>query len=75
MPGGVTLWKLIRVLGGGGGLLETTLAPVLPSEQLDLNLLVASYSRGFFCLPEVVAASHVPGVDGATQPWQEVLPR
>ena len=37
MPGGVTLWKLIRVLGGGE-LLEKTLAPVLPSEQLDFEL-------------------------------------
>ena len=36
MPGGVTLWKLIRVLGGGE-LLEETLAPVLPSEQLDFE--------------------------------------
>ena len=37
LPGGVTLWKLIRVLGGGE-LLEKTLAPVLPSEQLDFEL-------------------------------------
>src|SRR6201997_5683101 len=37
MPGGVTLSKLIRVLGGGE-LLEKTLAPVLPSEQLDFEL-------------------------------------
>ena len=37
MPGGVTFWKLIRVLGGGE-LLEKTLAPVLPSEQLDFEL-------------------------------------
>jgi hypothetical protein len=37
MPGGVTLWKLIRVLGGGE-LLEKALAPVLPSEQLDFEL-------------------------------------
>src|SRR6185437_3279876 len=37
MPGGVTLWKLIRVLGGGE-LLEHALAPVLPSEQLDFEL-------------------------------------
>jgi hypothetical protein len=37
MPGGVTLWKLIRVLGGGE-LLEKTLTPVLPSEQLDFEL-------------------------------------
>jgi hypothetical protein len=37
MPGGVTLWKLIRVLGGGE-LLEKTLASVLPSEQLDFEL-------------------------------------
>jgi hypothetical protein len=48
MPGGVTLWKLIRVLGGGE-LLEKTLAPVLPSEQLDfeftrLPLILAAYS-------------------------------
>ena len=37
MPGGVTLGKLIRVLGGGE-LLEETLAPVLPLEQLDFEL-------------------------------------
>ena len=37
MPGGITLWKLIRVLGGGE-LLEKTLAPVLPSERLDFEL-------------------------------------
>jgi len=37
MPGGVTLWKLIRVLGGGEPL-EKSLAPVLPSEQLDFEL-------------------------------------
>jgi hypothetical protein len=48
MPGGVTLWKLIRVLGGGE-LLEETLAPVLPSEQLDfeftrLPVILAAYS-------------------------------
>jgi len=48
MPGGVTLWKLIRVLGGGE-LLERTLAPVLPSEQLDfeftrLPVILAAYS-------------------------------
>jgi hypothetical protein len=48
MPGGVTLWKLIRVLGGGE-LLENTLAPVLPSEQLDfeftrLPVVLAAYS-------------------------------
>jgi hypothetical protein len=48
MPGGVTLWKLIRVLGGGE-LLEKTLAPVLPSEQLDFELtrlpvVLAAYS-------------------------------
>ena len=48
MPGGVTLWKLIRVLGGGE-LLEKTLAPVLPSEQLDfeftrLPVVLAAYS-------------------------------
>ncbi len=48
MPGGVTLWKLIRVLGGGE-LLEKTLAPVLPSEQLDfeftrLPATLAAYS-------------------------------
>ena len=48
MPGGVTLWKLIRVLGGGQ-LLEKTLAPVLPSEQLDfeftrLPVVLAAYS-------------------------------
>src|ERR1700740_1863208 len=48
MPGGVTLWKLIRVLGGGE-LLEKTLAPVLPSEQLDfeftrLPVILAAYS-------------------------------
>jgi len=48
MPGGVTLWKLIRVLGGGE-LLENTLAPVLPSEQLDfeftrLPVILAAYS-------------------------------
>jgi hypothetical protein len=47
-PGGVTLWKLIRVLGGGE-LLEKTLAPVLPSEQLDfeftrLPVILAAYS-------------------------------
>ena len=48
MPGGVTLWKLIRILGGGE-LLEKTLAPVLPSEQLDfeftrLPVILAAYS-------------------------------
>src|SRR5690349_24536773 len=48
MPGGVTLWKLIRVLGVGE-LLEKTLAPVLPSEQLDfeftrLPVILAAYS-------------------------------
>src|ERR1700758_3244976 len=48
MPGGVTLWKLIRVLGGGE-LLEKTLSPVLPSEQLDfeftrLPVILAAYS-------------------------------
>ncbi len=48
MPGGVTLWKLIRVLDGGE-LLEKTLAPVLPSEQLDfeftrLPVILAAYS-------------------------------
>jgi hypothetical protein len=48
MPGGVTLWKLIRVLSGGE-LLEKTLAPVLPSEQLDfeftrLPVILAAYS-------------------------------
>lgn len=37
MPGGVTLWKLIRVLGGGE-FLEKTLDPVLPSERLDFEL-------------------------------------
>src|SRR5690348_4471305 len=37
MPGGVTLWKLIRVLGGGE-LLEKAVAPVLPAEQLDFEL-------------------------------------
>ena len=37
MPGAVTLWKLIRLLGGGE-LLEEALAPVLPSEQLDFEL-------------------------------------
>lgn len=46
MTGGVTLWKLIRVLGGGE-LLEKTLAPVLPSEQLDFE---------FTRLPVVLAA-------------------
>src|SRR6201993_4536676 len=48
MPGGVTLWKLIRVLGGGE-VLEKTLAPVLPSEQLDfaltrLPVILSAYS-------------------------------
>lgn len=48
MPGGVTLWKLIRVLGGGE-VLENALAPVLPSEQLDFELtrlpvILAAYS-------------------------------
>lgn len=48
MPGGVTLWKLIRVLGRGD-LLEKTLASVLPSEQLDfeftrLPIILAAYS-------------------------------
>src|SRR6201987_3322882 len=48
MPGGVTLRKLIRVLGGGE-LLENTLVPVLPSEQLDfeftrLPVILAAYS-------------------------------
>ncbi len=36
MPGGVTLWKLIRVLGGGD-ILEKVLAPILPSERLDFE--------------------------------------
>src|SRR6201997_214989 len=49
MPGGVTLWKLIRVLGGGE-LLENTLAPVLPSEQLDFE---------FTRLPVILAAFSV----------------
>src|ERR1700758_4856151 len=49
MPGGVTLWKLIRVLGGGE-LLEKTLAPVLPSEQLDFE---------FTRLPVILAAFSV----------------
>jgi hypothetical protein len=44
MPG--ALWKLIRVLGGGE-LLEKTLAPVLPSGQLDFE---------FTRLPVVLAA-------------------
>ncbi len=48
MPGGVTLLKLIRVLGGGE-LLEQTLASVLPSEQLDfeftrLPVVLSAYS-------------------------------
>jgi hypothetical protein len=48
MPGGVNLWKLILVLGGGE-LLEKTLAPVLRSEQLDfeftrLPVILAAYS-------------------------------
>jgi hypothetical protein len=49
MPGGVTLWKLIRVFGGGE-LLEKTLAPVLPSEQLDFE---------FTRLPVILAAFSV----------------
>ena len=49
MPGGVTLWKLIRVLGGGE-LLEKTLAPVLPSKQLDFE---------FTRLPVILAAFSV----------------
>jgi hypothetical protein len=36
MPGGVTLWKLIRVLGGGE-LLEKTLAPVLAGSDPPLE--------------------------------------
>src|SRR5246500_5589990 len=53
MPGGVTLWKLIRVLGGGE-LLEKTLASVLPSEQLDfeftrLPVILAAYSVEEYC--------------------------
>src|SRR5579863_1893933 len=48
MPGGVTLGKIIRILGGGD-LLEKTLAPVLPSEQLDfefarLPVILAAYA-------------------------------
>lgn len=48
MPGGVTLWKLIRILGGGE-ILEKTIAPVLPSEQLDfeftrLPVILSAYS-------------------------------
>jgi hypothetical protein len=46
MPGGVTLGKLIRVLGGGD-VLEKALAPILPSEQLDFE---------FTRLPVVLAA-------------------
>jgi hypothetical protein len=46
LPGGVTLGKIIRVLGGGD-LLEKTLAPILPSEQLDFE---------FARLPVVLAA-------------------
>src|ERR1700741_4592831 len=49
MPGGVTLWKLIRVLCGGE-LLEKALAPVLPSEQLDFE---------FTRLPVILAAFSV----------------
>jgi hypothetical protein len=48
MPGGIGLLKLIRVFGGGE-LLEKTLAPVLPSEQLDfeftrLPVILSAYS-------------------------------
>ena len=48
MPGGIGLLKLIRVFGGGD-LLEKTLAPVLPSEQLDfeftrLPVVLSAYS-------------------------------
>ena len=48
MPGGVSLLKLIRVLGGGE-LLEKTLGSVLPSEQLDfeftrLPVILSAYS-------------------------------
>ena len=46
MAGGITLWKLIRVLGGGERL-EKTLASVLPSEQLDFE---------FTRLPVILAA-------------------
>ena len=46
MPGGVTVWKLIRVLGGGD-VLEKALSPILPSEQLDFE---------FTRLPVVLAA-------------------
>ena len=46
MPGGVTLWKLIRVLGGGE-ILEKALASILPSQQLDFE---------FTRLPVVLAA-------------------
>jgi hypothetical protein len=75
MPGGVTLWKLIRVLGGGE-LLEQTLAPVLPSEQLDfeftrLPVILAAYS----VFLKSLAPSDVPGVDVGARTWQEVFPR
>lgn len=46
MPGGVTLRKLIRLLGGGD-ILEKALAPILPSEQRDFE---------FIRLPVVLAA-------------------
>ena len=75
MPGGVTLWKLIRVLGGGE-LLEKTLAPVLPSEQLDFRVYsAAGHSGCLLGLPEGMASPYVPGVDVRTRPWQEVFPR
>lgn len=46
LPGGITLWKLIRILGGGEAL-EKSLTPVLPAGQLDFE---------FTRLPVVLAA-------------------
>jgi hypothetical protein len=46
LSGGVTLWKLIRILGGGETL-EKSLTPVLPAGQLDFE---------FTRLPVVLAA-------------------
>src|ERR1700740_484833 len=48
MPGGIGLLKMIRVFGGGE-LLEKTLAPGVPSEQLDfeftrLPVILSAYS-------------------------------
>src|ERR1700758_2674666 len=67
MPGGVTLWKLIRVLGGGE-LLEKTLAPVLPSEPLDfeftrLPVILAAYSVFLNAWPHPTYRALISGRD------------